>query len=44
MPYFVTSVATRFIDCGWNTDDAHSALTDQLNELGASYLDIETSS
>ncbi|HSP54837.1 MAG TPA: MBL fold metallo-hydrolase, partial [Dehalococcoidia bacterium] len=43
MPYLITSRGdSLLIDCGWNTDDAHAALRDQVREAGAEITDIQT--
>ncbi len=43
MPYLITSRGDGLlIDCGWNTDDAHAALRDQVQEAGADLTDIQT--
>jgi glyoxylase-like metal-dependent hydrolase (beta-lactamase superfamily II) len=41
LPYFITSRGdSLLVDCGWNTDDAHEALVEQLHEAGADLSDV----
>lgn len=43
LPYFIASRGdTILVDCGWNTQDAHAALTEQMREFGAGLSDIDT--
>ena len=43
LPYFIASRGDNLlVDCGWNTDDAHFALDEQLKEAGSELKDIQT--
>ena len=43
LPYFIISRGeTLLVDCGWNTDDAMAALTEQLPDCGSDVSEIQT--
>lgn len=43
LPYFIASRGdTLLVDCGWNTQDAYTALQEQLAEAGCGIGDIQT--
>lgn len=43
LPYFISSRGeTLLVDCGWDTDDAHLALKEQLREIGTDISEIRS--